>query len=428
MHRLLLLGLNHTTAPLAVRERLAFNAEQRAAALNAFKQQFPDCEAVLLSTCNRVELYVGRQLHGHPRFDAMAEFLASFHSVPMDQVRPHLYEKTDQSVIEHAFTVASSLDSMVLGETQILAQVREAYDAARELNLTGPALNPLMQSAIAVGKQVMHETPLAEGRLSVASVAVDYASRIFDHFNDKVVLNIGAGKMASLVLRHFAALSPKQLIVCNRDPGKAQALVQLFGGEAAAFERLDEQLGHVDIVITSTGSAQPIITAERFAAIHRRRRFRPIFLIDIALPRDIEAAVGDLENVYLYNLDDLQQVVSQTQAGRREAIAAARAIVTAAVAEFAQSHRVRAMGPAIDRLYKRYHQLAQEELARTLNKLPSVSEAERQHLEELTRRIVNKLLHDPVHALRRADETHVPAEQYLHAMEQLFRLADEDRE
>jgi glutamyl-tRNA reductase len=428
MHRLLLLGLNHTTAPLAVRERLAFNAEQRASALTAFKQQFPDCEAVLLSTCNRVELYVGRQLHGHPRIDAMAAFLASFHAVPMDQLRPHLYEKTDQSVVEHLFSVASSLDSMVLGETQILAQVREAYDAACELSLTGPALNPLMQNAIAVGKQVMHETPLAEGRLSVASVAVDYASRIFDHFNDKVVLNIGAGKMAALVLRHFAALKPKQLIVCNRDRAKAQTLAERFGGEAAAFERLDEQLGHVDIVIASTGSSQPIITADRFAAIHRRRRFRPIFLIDIALPRDIEAAVGDLENVYLYNLDDLQQVVSQTQGQRRDAIAAARAIVTAAVAEFAQAHRVRVMGPAIDRLYKRSHQLAQEELARTLNKLPNVGEAEREHLEELARRIVNKLLHDPVHAMRRADEKHLSMEQYLHAMEQLFGLTEEDRE
>jgi glutamyl-tRNA reductase len=428
MHRLLLLGLNHTTAPLPVRERLAFNAEQRAAALAAFQQQFPGCEAVLLSTCNRVELYVGRPLHGQPRFDAMAAFLASFHLVPIEQLRPHLYEKADQSVVEHLFAVASSLDSMVLGETQILSQVREAYDASRAANLAGPALNPLMQRAIAVGKQVMHETPLAEGRLSVASVAVDYAKRIFDHFDDKVVLSIGAGKMATLVLEHFAELSPRQLIVCNRDASKGQTLASRFGGQAAAFERLEDYLSAVDIVITSTGSSEPIITSEQFQSIHRRRRYRPIFLIDIALPRDVEAAVGELENVYLYNLDDLQQVVSQTQAGRREAIAAAQAIVSSAVTEFAQSHRVRALGPVIDRLYKRSHELAQEELVRTLNKLPNVTDAEREHLEELARRIVNKLLHDPVHALRRADDAHVSAEQYLHAMERLFDLSDDDNE
>jgi glutamyl-tRNA reductase len=433
MQRLLLLGLNHTTAPLDVRERLAFNAEQRAAALAAFRQRFPQCEAVLLSTCNRVELYIGRQVHGHPRADEMAEFLSEFHSVPLTAVRPHVYEKTDRSVVEHLFNVASSLDSMVLGETQILGQVREAYDAARELSATGSVLNPLMQRAIAVGKQVMHETPLAEGRLSVASVAVEYASRIFDHFNDKAVLNIGAGKMASLVLRHFAQLTPKKLLVCNRDITKATGLAQRFGGEVAAFERLDDHLAAVDVVITSTGSKHPIVTRERFAAAHRRRRYRPVFVIDIALPRDVEAGVGELENVYLYNLDDLQQVVSQTQAGRKGAIDAARAIVAAAVEDFAQSHRVRALGPTIDRLYKRAHALAQEELSRTLNKLPNVSDAEREHLEELARRIVNKLLHDPVHALRKADESHAPAEQYLHAMERLFNLAaeqkdDEDKE
>jgi glutamyl-tRNA reductase len=422
MQRLLLLGLNHTTAPLDVRERLAFDAEQRAAALSAFRQRFGDCEAVLLSTCNRVELYVARQVHGHPRVEEMADFLAELRAVPTSSFRPHLYEKTDRSVVEHLFNVASSLDSMVLGETQILGQVRDAYDAASQLSAAGPMLHPLFQRAIAVGKQVMHETPLAEGRLSVASVAVDYARRIFDHFNDKVVLNIGAGKMAALVLRHFAELAPKRLIICNRDPAKAAALAQRFDGHTAAFEQLDDHLANVDIVITSTGSSRPIITTQQFAAVHRRRRFRPIFLIDIALPRDIDAGVGDLENVYLYNLDDLQQVVSQTQAGRGGAIDAARRIVAASVEDYARAHRVREMGPAIDQLYKRYHQLAQEELARTLNKLPNVSDAERQHLEELARRIVNKLLHDPVHALRRADETHAPAEQYLHAMEQLFKL------
>ena len=211
MHRLLLLGLNHTTAPLEVRERLAFDASQRKAAVGALREKFPHCEAVLLSTCNRVELYVGRQGHGHPSVRDMTEFLAGFHSVPPSDLGEHLYHKTDRQVVEHLFTVSSSLDSMVLGETQILGQVREAYDASQALGATGGLLNPLFQRAVAVGKQVMRETPIAEGRLSVASVAVDYARRIFDSFADKVVLSIGAGMMAALVLQSFAQLASMSL-------------------------------------------------------------------------------------------------------------------------------------------------------------------------------------------------------------------------
>lgn len=428
IQRLLLLGLNHTTAPLSVRERLVFSAEQRQAALAAFRARFPGCEAVLLSTCNRVELYIARALHGHPRIEEMAEFLAGFHAVPVESFRPHLYEKSDRGMVEHLFAVASSLDSMVLGETQILGQVREAYDAAHQLSATGALLNPLFQRAIFVGKQVMHETALTEGRLSVASVAVDYASRIFERFHDKTVLNIGAGKMANLVLRGFAGLAPKKLLICNRDSAKAQTLTQKFGGEVAAFDDLEQHLSAVDIVITSTGSIQPIITARQFAAVQRRRRYRPIFLIDIALPRDVEAGVGELENVYLYNLDDLQQVVAQTQGSRNGAIDAARTIVAQSVEEYIADHRARAMGPMIDRLYKRYHQLAQDELNRTLNKLPNISPAEQAHLGELTRRIVNKLLHDPVQALRKADGQHAPAVPYLHAVEQLFKLSQAETE
>jgi len=255
----------------------------------------------------------------------------------------------------------------------------------------------------------MRETPLAEGRLSVASVAVDYAARIFDHFDDKTVLCIGAGKMAQLVLRSFAGLSPKRLLVCNRDGEKAVLLAKQFNGEPAAFENLDEHLASVDIVITSTGSSEPIITAKRFAVAHRRRRYRPVFVIDIALPRDVEASVGKFENVYLYNLDDLQQVVLQTQTGRQAAIDSARKIVVSAVDDYVRAHRIRALGPVIDQLYKRYHQLAQDELTRTLTKLPDVTDTEKSHLEELARRIVNKLLHDPVRALRSADDVHTSA-------------------
>jgi len=428
MQRLLLLGLNHSTAPLEVRERLALNGEQRTEALAAFRARFDGCEAVLLSTCNRVELYAARAVHGHPRHQEMLDFLAGFCSIPPAEFRDHLYLKAQRDVVEHLFTVASSLDSMVVGETQILGQVREAYEAARDGGATGPLLNPLFQRAAAVGKQVMTETGLAEGRLSVASVAVDHAGRIFDHFTDKTVLCIGAGKMTSLMIRGFAALKPKRLLCCNRDPVKAQKLAAIFGGEAVPFERLDDHLIAADIVVSSTGSPVPIITRSRFETLLRQRRYRPIFLMDIALPRDVEAGVGTLENAYLYNLDDLQQAVSATQSHRKESIDAARAIVTRHVDTFLAWHRAREMGPFIERLSQRYHQLGREELDRTLAKLGELGEAEKAHLEELTRRIVNKLLHDPIAALREGDSPHAPAAAYLHAMEKLFQLgAGDDR-
>lgn len=426
MHRLLLVGLNHTTAPLSVRERLAFSASQRREALVAFKQRFPESEAVLLCTCNRVEFYSVRAVHGHPLVEEMIEFLAEHREIPVDELYPHLYRKVDQETVEHLFSVASSLDSMVLGETQILGQVREAYDVARREGSAGGQLHPLFQRAINVGKQVMSETALGEGRLSVASVAVDYARRIFDHFQDKTVLSIGAGKMATLVLQHFREVAPGKLLVCNRDASKAESLAQRFGGQPAAFEKLDEHLATADIVISSTGAPHAIITRSRFEPLLKMRRYRPVFLIDIALPRDIEAAVGDLENVYLYNIDDLQKVVASTQSQRVTAVDAARAIVSRQVEEFAAWHRQREMGPLIDKLYQRHNRIAQQEIARAINKLPNISEEERQTLEHLGRRIVNKLLHDPVHVLRSGTNgSHSPTAQYLRALEHLFKLAEE---
>lgn len=426
MNRLLLLGLNHTTAPLAVREKLVFNAAQQRSAIEALRRQFNNCEIVLLSTCNRVELYIAaggqEQPNISPAAEELIDFLARFHSVSADAFVSHLYQKAGRGVVEHLFAVASSLDSMVLGETQILGQVRQAYDLAQQFSAAGPLLNPLFQRAIAVGKQVMHQTSLGDGRLSIASVAIDYARRIFDHFNDKTVLCIGAGKMASLVMRNFTGLSPGRLLICNRDPAKATTLAQTFGGQAVAFEQLDDHLVMADIVVSSTGSARPIITKKQFQNLRRKRRYRPIFLIDIALPRDVEAEVGQLENVYLYNLDDLQQVVAGTQEKRTDALDAARRIVAQQVDEFVRWHRTRELGPMIDQLYSRYHRLAREELSRTLNKFPNITDAEKEHLEELTRRIVNKLLHDPIQTLRQSDGPHGSTNQYLHALEKLFQL------
>jgi glutamyl-tRNA reductase len=424
MQRLLLTGLNHTTAPIEVREALAFSVEQQRDALQRLRERYRDCEFVLLSTCNRVELYVARELHAHPRGDELAKFLAEFHQAPLEGFRDHLYHKSDRDAVEHLFCVASSLDSMVLGETQILGQVRDAYDLARELTATGTMLNPLFQRAVAVAKQVMHQTPLNEGRLSIASVAVDYARRIFDRFNDKTLLCIGAGKMVRLVLRQFAQLKPGKMLICNRNREKADALAAEFGSEAVSFEALPEHLVAADIVISSTGASKPIITLDQMPHVLKARRYRPLFLIDIAVPRDVEPQVGEFEHVFLCNIDELQQVVSETQSHRIDAISSARAIVSESVDDFITWHRARKLGPLIDELYKRSHALAMEELSRTLAKLPNVSAQEREHLGDLARRIVNKLLHEPVQALHQSNGVHVPVDRYAHALAKLFRLPE----
>src|SRR5213075_888110 len=428
MHRLLVVGLNHTTAPLEVRETLVFDEQQTADALRKLREQFPEAEAVLLSTCNRVEMYVARSVHGHPREEEMIDFLAGFHGLSPAQVTSHFYRKADKDAAAHLFAVASSLDSMVLGETQIVGQVRAAYDIARAAGAAGANLNPLFQRALAIAKRVMSETPLSEGRLSVASVAVEYARRIFDHFNDKTLLCIGAGKMGALVLQGFAALGPGKVLIANRDSEKAAALSKQFGGQPSGLDKLDDHLIAADIVISSTGSAHPIITRQRFEHLLKQRRYRPIFIIDIAMPRDVEAAVGQIENVYLYNIDDLQQVVSDTQAQRAGAVEAARKIVEEQLEDFVAWHRTRELGPLIDQLYKRYHQVAQEEVSRTMNKFGQISEEERQQLEELARRIVNKLLHDPIQTLKHSDSMHGQIGQYLHAMERLFKLSEKPEE
>jgi len=426
MQRLLLLGLNHTTAPLEVRERLAFSPAQQRRAIELLKQQYPQAEAVLISTCNRVELYIAREVHAQPRVQQMIEFLSQFHAVPVDQFRRHLYERAEREAVEHLFGVAASLDSMVLGESQILGQVRQAYDLSRRLGAAGPVLNPLFQRALAVGKQVMNSTPLGEGRVSVSGVAVEYARQIFDHFQDKTVLCVGAGKMSKLALRGFAALKPGRLLVANRDEHKARRLAAQFAAVAVPLTQLDTHLVEADIVISSTGAVEPVITRRHFQGLLRRRRYRPIFIIDLAVPRDVEPAVAELEHVYLYNLDDLQRAVARTHSQRSQVLEQARAIVQQHVQQYLVWQRQRELGPAIDQLYRRCHAIAADEVARALNRIEGLDQPQRAQAEqlmgELARRIVNKILHDPVATLRQADQLHAPAGQYLHALQQLFHL------
>lgn len=420
MQRLVIAGLNHATAPLAVREKLAFGPQRLGAALTAFTAQWPGAEAVLLSTCNRTELYVARAVHEHPRSDEMVAFLAALQGLAAADVAPFFYHKEDRQAVEHLFAVASSLDSMVIGETQILGQVREACEAACAAGCARGVLTPLFQRAVAAARDVMGATGLAEGRISVASVAVQYAQRIFDSFADKTVVAVGAGRMGALVLEHLHGLRPGAMIVCNRDMRKAETLAARFGGRAEPLAELRRALVLADVVVSSTGSDEPIITREMFAGLLHERRYRPVFIIDIALPRDVEPEVGEIENVYLYNIDDLQRVVSQTHSRRAAAVEQARSILAKHVEDFAAWSRARQIGPFIESLYGFYHDVAAREAERTFSRLSSGSEADRALLIEMGRRIVNKVLHEPVRRLRSADALSPAGAQQLAAMQSLL--------
>ncbi len=327
-------------------------------------------------------------------------------------------------MIHHLFHVAASLDSMVLGETQILGQVRDAYETCKGLSSVGPMLNPLFQRAIAVGKEVMHDTALNEGRLSVASVAVDYSGgfSITSTTRPSCARRWKDGDAGSAELRGAAARPAAGL---QSRSGQGRGLATRFGGTQVPFENLSEHLVAADIVITSTGAAHPIITRQQFDGLRKRRRYRPIFLIDIAVPRDIEAVRRRCRR--RLSLQPRRPATGglPDSVPTNRALGSARAIVAQHIESFIAWNRQRKLGPAIHRLYSRYHAIAQDELARTLNKLPNISEAEKAHLEDLARRIVNKLLHDPVQTaspLRRRPRLR---RAYLHALEKLFQLGEQ---
>jgi glutamyl-tRNA reductase len=400
--RLLLVGLNHKTAPLEVRETLAFDEGSAVAALTALRAQFPAAEAVLLSTCNRVELYLARPLRGEPSIDSAADFLAAQHKLDPAVVRGHLYHHEDRAAVEHLFAVASSLDSMVVGETQILAQVKQAYQLAIQQGAVGFApdgaslLHPLFQRAIAAAKNVHDSTELSSGRLSIASVAIDLAKGVFDRFEDKSVLCIGAGKMSRLMLRHLRDLSPGKLVITNRSFGNAETLAREFNAEAIAFTQLSDLLVDADIVLTSTGASEPIITEAMFKSLLKKRRYRPVVLIDIAVPRDVEKSVGELPNVYLYNIDDLQDVAAANRSKRDAQVSQSAAILKTHVDEFTSWLAARDVGPIVKALYEQAGGMAKAELDALFSKLQTLSPEDKAAIEKMAHRLTQKLLHTPV--------------------------------
>src|SRR3954469_25848560 len=313
--RVLTLGVDHRSAPTAIREALAFDGERTRRGLAALKAEAPGAEFVLLSTCNRVELYAAAEADP-PDVGALAASLARTHDVPVARLDRHLVARRDEAAVGHLFRVAAGLESLVPGEGQVLGQVKDAYKLASDREVVGPILHHVFQRALRVGKRVREETGLDRGRCSVASVAVDVARAVFDRFDDKAVLVIGAGATGELTLRHLAELRPGALLVTNRDPARAHAVAAPRGGRVVPFDRLDDALAEADVVLSTTSAAEPIVAVDRYAAIQRARGNRLALILDLAVPRDFDPRVGELERVTLYNVDDLRARAEENRRGR----------------------------------------------------------------------------------------------------------------
>lgn len=431
--RTMVIGCNHRSAPVEMREQIAFDEAAIPQALRRLVEKFPGTEAVLLSTCNRVEFYVSRPVQGHPRIEEIIDFLSEFHGLEPAQFAEGLYSYEDTEAVRHLFRVVSSLDSMVLGESQILAQARRAYETAREAGTLGKNLDVLFQQSFRVAKDIHTQTTIATGRVSVGSTAVDLAQQIFSHFDDKTVMMVGAGKMGVLTFAHLASLKPKRLWVTNRTDSRAVTLAERLSTrhnvstEPVPFSEWIDRLAEVDIVISSTGSPDPILNAKQFASIPERRKYRSLLLIDIAVPRDIDEAVGQYDNVFLYNIDDLQSVTESNLAQRREAIDQCQTIIEDNVIKFVERIPREDLGPLIAALQRHVQEISDNEWKRILPKLENASDHDREMIEQMLHRVSQKFLHDPLVILQNQTGSSA-AHIYADTLRTLFHLRDDKKD
>jgi glutamyl-tRNA reductase len=412
-------GLNHTTAPVAVRERLAFSDAILVEALAHFRP--PEVqELVILSTCNRVEMYMQTD-DVDASFTSCVAFFASSHAIPPTQFTPHLYQWSDLAAIHHLFRVASSLDSLVLGEPQILGQVKAAYFAAQAAGRTGPIFAQLFERALRVAKAVRSETGICAHAVSVSYAAVELAKKIFDNLPQRTVMVLGAGDTAELATRHLVQQGVTRVFIANRTSERAERLAQALQAKAIPWEAFPEHLPYTDIVISSTSAPYPIMDPAMVRAALWARRGRPMFFIDIAVPRDIDPAVHTLENVFLYDIDDLQNVVQENRRARQRAALAAEELVGREVHHFQQWLAGRDAVPTIVALRQRAEAIRLQELTKALQKFGPLNERQRRTLETLTSSMVNKLLHAPTVYLKRSSSAG-QVRDVVHVVRHLFDL------
>ncbi len=390
-----LIGVNHVSAPLEVRERLAVSEAQLPDAVRSLVEQPGVEEGMVLSTCNRVEVLTstrqGADLRG---------FLRSYFGLNADTLDSHLYEFEQRAAVRHVFRVASSLDSMVVGEPQILGQVKEAYAVARSLGAINSSLEALLSRAFAVAKRVRTETAIGSSSVSVASIAVELAEKIFGALEGKTVYLVGAGKMAELAARHLMARGAAKLLVSNRTYERAVELAESFDGKAVAFDQLHRTAEQADIIVTSTGASEPVFRKEHAEALRSRRRNRPVFFIDIAVPRNVDPRVNQLDGLFVYNVDDLQSLAASNAAERIKEAERAEKIIELEVDRFASRMKSLEVVPTILSLQEYCETIRQAEIDRIRGRLGAISPEQEAAIEGMTRAIINKLLHTPITTLK----------------------------
>lgn len=419
---LLLLGVSHHTAPVDLRERVDFSRRGVVEALRELAVRPAPPEAVVVTTCNRAEIYVACEDTGATRSD-LCQFMSRFHDVPESELAPHLYAHTGADVAKHLFRVAAGLDSLIVGEPQIFGQVKSAFATASSERCTGSLLNKLFMSSFAVGKKVRAETGLGEGAVSISYAAISLARKIFGNLQERRVLVVGAGDMAELTALHLQSQQVAQIVVTNRTLARAEALARKVGGTAVAWSAIDEELLHADIVVTATGAQAPVISAPSIDRVMRARRNRPLFVVDIGLPRDVDPAAGELEQVFLYNIDDLRSMISENLARRQEQTAQAEVMIGREVDDFVVWQRSRGAIPTLVALRRRFEAVRESELERLAPRLNGLSADARARVEDVTRLLVQKLLLEPTERLKTTPDE-ATAAQYADALTQLFSLGE----
>ena len=425
----LVVGCSHHKSSVAFREQAALSKSQTELFAETFYQKYPNAELVVLSTCNRTEIYcLGNNAGDLPSPQDVIALWAEDRGIEFQKLREELYIHQNDQAVGHLFTVSSSLDSMVVGESQIQAQVRQAYEAAKLLRAATPLTHHVFDNALRVSKRVSTETGIHNNRVSVPSIAVNVlAKQIFERLDNKKILVLGAGEMAEETLNYLADHGAKNITVCNRSTDRAKKLADRFSGTVAPWDQLIDQLISADMVISTTSSTEPVMTATAFGPVVDARRQKPIFILDLAVPRDFENAISDELNVYLYSLDDLQRECERNLNSRKSEWPAAIKIVEAETEKFFGDVRRRAGGSTIAQLKRQANEVREEELQRLMNRLESASDNDRAQIEQAFHRLVNKILHPPLESIRE-DSTNESTEDQpknlLDAMKRLFQLHD----
>ena len=414
-----LTGLSHHSCPVELRERLSFPEERLPAALLKLKQELHDGGAVILSTCNRVEVYVRDDAAPEHLHERVREFLSAWHDLAPDAFSEHIYEHCNREAVAHLFRVASSLDSMVVGEDQILGQVHDAYLVAQSEGATDKILNALFQRAFKVAKEVRTKTNINVGKVSVSSVAVDLAASIFGDLSEKTVLVIGSGETGELALKSLVARGVGQVLVANRTLANAEAIATQYSGVPLALSDLSDFLHRADIIISSTSAKEPILHSADFQKALRKREQAPMFVIDIAVPRDVDASVSDLDNVYCYDMDDLETVAAQNMESRRAEMAVCLELVEQQVDRFIHWRQSLYAEPTIVSMTQEMNAIRERELEKTLAGLPDLTEKQRAEVEYLTKRIVNNILQRPMSQIKQ-EVVKEDAGRVIHLVKRLF--------